>query len=359
MILGIASPTYAVDGVLEINQACAANTGCFSGDAAGFPVTITASGSYRLTGNLDMGVANAGIEIAAANVALDLNGFEIFVAGSGAGPAILSSAVNVSVRNGAFRSPGTVLASAILLSGYGSSVDEVTVSAGFTTGGGAIRLGSQCRLSRSCVIANSGDGVHVGNDCIVNDNVVVYNATSTGLGMIVGQHSTVTNNVVNANAIAGGSVANLVVGSHSTIVGNTANSAITGTGIISSDSVLRDNVASGNVVGISCSRCTLIGNVTNGNHITGIDVGSGGTVIGNTANENGTGILFSGAGAAGTVQQNTAVANSSFGFDAGMEISVGYSNNVFSDNNGGNAFSQVRGGTDLGMNLCGTTPGCP
>ena len=38
--------------MVEINQACALSTGCFSGDTAGFPVTIdgTAGPSYRLTG---------------------------------------------------------------------------------------------------------------------------------------------------------------------------------------------------------------------------------------------------------------------------------------------------------------------
>lgn len=44
----LASPAYAVDGVREINQACAAGPGCFSGDTPGFPVEIHFLGSYRL-----------------------------------------------------------------------------------------------------------------------------------------------------------------------------------------------------------------------------------------------------------------------------------------------------------------------
>jgi len=35
-----AGTAAAVDGVLEINQTCAALSGCFPGDTAGFPVTI-------------------------------------------------------------------------------------------------------------------------------------------------------------------------------------------------------------------------------------------------------------------------------------------------------------------------------
>ena len=55
-ILGvvIASPALSVDGVIEINQTCAANTGCSSEDAAGFPVTIDERGSHRLTRNLSL-----------------------------------------------------------------------------------------------------------------------------------------------------------------------------------------------------------------------------------------------------------------------------------------------------------------
>ncbi len=44
-LLAISGPAHAVDGVLEINQACAVNAGCFAGDTAGFPVTITGAGS--------------------------------------------------------------------------------------------------------------------------------------------------------------------------------------------------------------------------------------------------------------------------------------------------------------------------
>lgn len=68
----------AVDGVIEINQACAVNTGCVPGDAAGFPVRITEGGSYRLTSNLDSGSAVVGmIQIQASYVDLDLNGFSV------------------------------------------------------------------------------------------------------------------------------------------------------------------------------------------------------------------------------------------------------------------------------------------
>ena len=78
LALGLSSPALAVDGMLEINQACAVSTGCFSGDAAGLPVTITAAGSYRLTSNLTVPDENTdGIVVSANDISIDLNGFGI------------------------------------------------------------------------------------------------------------------------------------------------------------------------------------------------------------------------------------------------------------------------------------------
>ena len=57
LVLGsslLASAAYAGDGVLEINQTCATETGCFPGDSAGFPVTVNVGtgSSFRLTSDL-------------------------------------------------------------------------------------------------------------------------------------------------------------------------------------------------------------------------------------------------------------------------------------------------------------------
>jgi hypothetical protein len=45
LIVLLAAPIVASDGVLEINQTCAVNTGCFEEDEAGFPVLMKTSGS--------------------------------------------------------------------------------------------------------------------------------------------------------------------------------------------------------------------------------------------------------------------------------------------------------------------------
>ena len=67
LALGVSAPGYAVDGVLEINQTCAVQTGCFSGDDPGFPVTIVTPGSYRLTGNLTVPDENTGAIVVQAS----------------------------------------------------------------------------------------------------------------------------------------------------------------------------------------------------------------------------------------------------------------------------------------------------
>src|SRR5580704_7633428 len=69
---------YAVDGVILIDQNHALAGNITPGDAPGFPVTISQSGSYRLAGNLIVPDVNtSAIVVTAENVSLDLNGFSI------------------------------------------------------------------------------------------------------------------------------------------------------------------------------------------------------------------------------------------------------------------------------------------
>src|SRR5438477_1054895 len=73
-----ALPAFAVDGVLLIDQNRALAGNVTPGDTPGFPVTISQSGSYRLSGSLTVPDMNTtAIQITADNVTLDLNGFSI------------------------------------------------------------------------------------------------------------------------------------------------------------------------------------------------------------------------------------------------------------------------------------------
>ena len=77
-VAGMAAAIDArADGVIEINQDCAA-VGCFAGDGPGFPVTISALGQYRLSG--DMSVDSDVTVISAetnGDIHVDLGGFTI------------------------------------------------------------------------------------------------------------------------------------------------------------------------------------------------------------------------------------------------------------------------------------------
>jgi hypothetical protein len=69
---------FGVDGVVLINQANAMAGSVTPGDTAGFPVTISQPGSYKLSSNLTItDPTETGILITADNVTVDLNGFTI------------------------------------------------------------------------------------------------------------------------------------------------------------------------------------------------------------------------------------------------------------------------------------------
>src|SRR4051794_26927322 len=90
----IPSGLYAVDGVVLIDQNRALAGNLTPGDTPGFPITISAAGSYRLSGNLTISDANtSAIVITAENVTLDLNGFAIL------GPVVCTVPVETTVCN--------------------------------------------------------------------------------------------------------------------------------------------------------------------------------------------------------------------------------------------------------------------
>lgn len=60
---------------IDQNKALAGNI--TAGDGAGFPITITQSGSYKLTGNLVVPAGARGIVVTAPQVSIDMNGFSL------------------------------------------------------------------------------------------------------------------------------------------------------------------------------------------------------------------------------------------------------------------------------------------
>lgn len=124
LLLLTSAAVWAVDGVIEINHAKALAGGVTSGDAPGYPVTISQPGSYRLTGNIAQPDANThAVSVTANDVSIDLNGFAILGAntctkfavfpppavtcsGPGTGNGINADVLGLTVRNGVIAGVG-------------------------------------------------------------------------------------------------------------------------------------------------------------------------------------------------------------------------------------------------------------
>ena len=207
LLVPVAAP--GADGVSEINQACAL-AGCFAGDPAGFPVVITQPGSYRLTGNLDVGVApvpadTTAIEIAASEVSIDLAGFTITgrtvcgtfgaCTGAGNGSGIIQTGgirERISIRDGVIRGMGR----------YGIACDvDCSVERVAVEGNGNIGIlvfNEPARIQANIVRNNGGDGIYATGSIL--ENVV---DTNNGVGVRERGKSVIARNRVNGNAGGG------------------------------------------------------------------------------------------------------------------------------------------------------------
>ncbi len=290
---GLAPVAHAVDGVVLIDQARALAGGITPGDAPGFPVTLSRSGSYRLSGNLTVPDENTtAIEITADNVTLDLNGFTIL------GPTVCS---------------GTPLS--CTPTGFG-----VGVAAGFQLNTTVVN-GSVQGMGKLGVFANG-----------LGSRVEKVHATSNG-GTGISVVGTVAGNTATFNGATG-------IAASGTVTGNTAiNNG--GTGISADGTVTGNEAVSNGGHGIFANNSTVTGNAASSNGATGIAANAS-TVTGNTAIFNGS----AGITASGTVTGNTVVSN--IGLGLALLGQTGYALNVMIANSGGT----VSGGVSLGHNLC-------
>ena len=104
VVSALAAPAGASDGVIEINQARAMAGGITPDDFGGFPVTISASGSFRLTSDLTVAANFGAIYVTASDVTIDLNGFTIYGGGGSIADGISIPGVqNIEIKNGTIR----------------------------------------------------------------------------------------------------------------------------------------------------------------------------------------------------------------------------------------------------------------
>jgi len=204
-MLGFAASAGAVDGTIEINQAKVVAAG-------GFPYTISASGSYRLTSNLTLPTVTAAIIATAANVTLDLNGFSIIGAGS---LSSLPIGINSSgtVENGTVTGFGTGIkvGSASIVrnvhadaNGVGIEVENNSVVEGCTANNSTqsafgISCTGACMISGNTSNGSSGIGIYCqGGGCVISSNTASANSVS-GIECDGSGGCKISSNTVNAN----------------------------------------------------------------------------------------------------------------------------------------------------------------
>jgi hypothetical protein len=226
----------ATDGVIEINQAAALAGGVTSGDAPGFPVTLSVGASYRLTSDLVVGdgdltviegVLPTGIFSSNGTITLDLNGFAIrchnnFIiiggssCGAGAGIGVDFQEIDgATVKNGTVRNMAT---HGVLLGDSGTvenlrALDNNSNETGNLAG---VYCGSACTIIGSVASGNGRYGFFTGQGSSILDSRVAKNGQS---GMRVGSHSLVVRNNVFDNDYQG-----IVDSGNSTILQNTIGS---------------------------------------------------------------------------------------------------------------------------------------
>lgn len=312
----------AVDGVKLITQARAMAGNVTPGDAPGFPVTLSRSGSYRLAGNLTVPDENTiAIQLVypGTDVILDLNGFVIKgpnycqpkgegICDLGTGTGIISmSGSNLTVHNGTI---------------FGVGNDGISCD--------------RCRVEKVKILHNPGNGIFATSGTFI-DNVITHNF---GDGIrAYWLESTVLDNTTRLNGGNG-----ISVGNASLVKGNRANR----------NGQKGIEVSEGGAYG-PWSAALVIDNVAMDNGNDGINTRVGSTIKNNIVNNNG----YDGidAHAASLVSENTTRGNGEFGLRLGER--VGYTQNVITDNGAGNAYPQVSGGIEMGTNLCGTNTTCP
>jgi hypothetical protein len=195
LAIGVALPggAFAGDGALEINAACVA-TGCFPGDTAGLPITITTPGSYRLTSNLSVPLnTDTAIRFDVANVTLDLGGFVI------SGPVTCSG------------SPSVCTGASAGLAGFGVQAIPgfATIRNGTIQGMGraAIGAGSSTRVEAVLARANGVHGItgDWGSDGWIVDRCIAIDNGDVGIRLNAGtgRGSLVVQNVVRNNGGVG------------------------------------------------------------------------------------------------------------------------------------------------------------
>ncbi len=308
----LASPGSAIEGVIGINQVQALAGGVTAGDSAGFPVTISAPGSYILTGNLTVGELNTtAVQITSTSgVTLDLNGFTI----RGACPAVGGCAAGEGSSMG--------------IDAAGSSGAELRDGRVRGFGSGGVSTGANARIVGLFVEGNGGNGIAVSTGSEISDSRTYDNAASG----IVATASSVRFCAAESN------LDGMTIGEKSLVLGNTVISngrigiLVNGSGTTVRQNLVNLNAADG--IAVTASGALVVDNVAYGNAAAGIALLASGSVQRNTSFNNALGLYL---------------------FPESGGNPAAYRGNVVN----GNTAASVTNGVNMGENSCNGNATCP
>jgi hypothetical protein len=227
-----AARAWAVDGAIEISHAKAlagAINGSTAQDPGGYPVVITAPGSYVLTGDLTPPPDTSAIAIDADDVSIDLHGFSIRGAnscsGGGAVPVVCTVAdrgrgidagacpARARVRDGRVVGMGN---DGVNLCGPQSRIERVDAA---HNGGDGLKVGIVGSVSDSSARLNLQDGIDALGNAAIRDNTTANNGAN---GIRTDGHAVITGNTSRANRLTGIAVVPPAGDASSIVRGNTA-----------------------------------------------------------------------------------------------------------------------------------------
>lgn len=239
---------------------------------------INTPGSYYLTANITAAAGGNGIQVAADNVTIDLNGFAIIgqgTSGTPAGIAITETHSNLCVKNGTIT---------------GFNGDGIG-------GSGLVGIVSSSRFEHLTVTGNQADGINIKDDSDVLDCVVTKNEFE---GINVGDGCRIMNCVASGATTGDGIQGGHHVAVEScTLAGNASDGVSVDFGGLIHNCVVRAN----GFDGIYCSGGSrILDNLVDVNHHNGIYTGAfpqdnASRIEGNTCTYNGLhGIFIAGSG---------------------------------------------------------------
>lgn len=186
-----AQAVTVVNGVVHFNQADALAGNVTPGDAPGFPVTLSAIGSYRLSSNLSPSPGKDGIDVTGPDVTIDMAGFRMG-GGTQALNGINGHQRSLTVLNGTIRG--------FTKSGIVSSGDYLLVQGVRSTDNGEDGVNAFgrefTRVTEGLFVNNRRNGVLCGPNCSIQNSTLSKNLG----GANVSARSNVLGNVLTENA---------------------------------------------------------------------------------------------------------------------------------------------------------------